>query len=128
MKQPTTETWIVLVHFTVSLLHALVNIKLRWHLRAGTVSGAFWSVLHGHCHPWGWLILVKITAYKSRRRKRRTDVCLGLRPTRSQGTYLNPVRQVFLVAGVQPSSRWLELSSVNVLTAFLTELLKGLSS
>lgn len=128
MEQPTTETRIMSVHFTVSLSHALVNIKLPWHLRAATVCGAFWSVLHGHCPPWGWLILVKTTAYKSRRRKRRTDVCLDLRPPQSQGTYLNPVRQVFLVARVQPSSSWLELSSVNVLTAFLTELLKGLSS
>lgn len=48
------------------------------------------------------------------------------RPTRSQG--LNPESGKLLGAMVEPHSGCLELSGVTVLTAFLTELLKGLDS
>ena len=91
IKRPTTETGIMPLHFTGSLLSALANVTLHWDRRAGIVCGVLWSVLHGHCHPRGWLILIITTACKSRRRrKRRTEVCLGLSPTWSQGTLLNP--------------------------------------
>lgn len=43
-------------------------------------------------------------------------------------TLKSRVRQVFLSARAEPSCSCLELSGVNVLTPFLTELLKGLDS
>lgn len=146
-KKPLpTGTGIMTLHFTVSLWSALGSLRQDEAPGQEELVVLSWKMLHGLCHPWGVLVLLKTMPCQSEPRPTRNQGT-GLnpesgklqnhllkimpcqsesRPNQSQG--LNPESGKFLGAMVEPHSGCLELSGVTVLTAFLTDLLKGLDS